>query len=371
MFYATAERDRTKLPRDPFKAIVAPRPIGWISTRALDGRVNLAPYSFFNGFSSLPPIVGFSSEGWKDSASFAKESGEFVANLATLDLQPSAAQIERAARLATNSPLSLAKDAKPSSLSLEKPTNWRRARKAIEEAVGARLTRPSRARVDSHHRTRGDNRLERVTQAARCAFICRVVHQPYLTGTRHDLREPRTGAILDRRRRPADVNEAGDSLMFGKADRRAKALIVSRPLGEPCRREPKRAGGDDHVHAHGARRQDLLPPGILACGAARGDDGDNERRAGEAALLLGSHRLIQVQALSAWSSASRLARSRPSFERRETPGRELAGSGTLEATVGRGEISSGVGPGPVHHRRRDRSAAFQGARCLSFMASFP
>jgi flavin reductase (DIM6/NTAB) family NADH-FMN oxidoreductase RutF len=87
MFYATADRDRTKLPRDPFKAIVAPRPIGWISTRALDGRVNLAPYSFFNGFCSVPPIVGFSSEGWKDSASFAKESGEFVANLATFDLR--------------------------------------------------------------------------------------------------------------------------------------------------------------------------------------------------------------------------------------------------------------------------------------------
>ncbi len=87
MFYATAERDRTKLPHDPFKAIVAPRPIGWISTRALDGRINLAPYSFFNGFSSAPPIVGFSSEGWKDSVSFATESGEFVANLATHDLQ--------------------------------------------------------------------------------------------------------------------------------------------------------------------------------------------------------------------------------------------------------------------------------------------
>jgi flavin reductase (DIM6/NTAB) family NADH-FMN oxidoreductase RutF len=87
MFYATADRDRTKLPRDPFKAIVAPRPIGWISTRALDGRINLAPYSFFNGFCSVPPIVGFSSEGWKDSASFAKESGEFVANLATFDLR--------------------------------------------------------------------------------------------------------------------------------------------------------------------------------------------------------------------------------------------------------------------------------------------
>jgi flavin reductase (DIM6/NTAB) family NADH-FMN oxidoreductase RutF len=87
MFYATADRDRTKLPRDPFKAIVAPRPIGWISTRALDGRINLAPYSFFNGFCSVPPIVGFSSEGWKDSASFARESGEFVANLATFDLR--------------------------------------------------------------------------------------------------------------------------------------------------------------------------------------------------------------------------------------------------------------------------------------------
>ena len=87
MFYATAERDRTKLPHDPFKAIVAPRPIGWISTRALDGRINLAPYSFFNGFSSAPPIVGFSSEGWKDSASFARESNEFVANLATQDLR--------------------------------------------------------------------------------------------------------------------------------------------------------------------------------------------------------------------------------------------------------------------------------------------
>ena len=86
MFYATADRDRTKLPHDPFKAIVAPRPIGWISTRALDGRINLAPYSFFNGFSSAPPIVGFSSEGWKDSVSFARESREFVANLATRDL---------------------------------------------------------------------------------------------------------------------------------------------------------------------------------------------------------------------------------------------------------------------------------------------
>ena len=86
MFYETGKRDRTLLPHDPFKAIVTPRPIGWISTRSLDGRINLAPYSFFNAFGGAPPIVGFSSEGFKDSAAFAAESGEFVANLASLDL---------------------------------------------------------------------------------------------------------------------------------------------------------------------------------------------------------------------------------------------------------------------------------------------
>lgn len=74
------------LPHDPFKAIVAPRPIGWISTRALDGRLNLAPYSFFNALSTHPHLVMFSSEGEKDSVTFARESGEFVANLATRNL---------------------------------------------------------------------------------------------------------------------------------------------------------------------------------------------------------------------------------------------------------------------------------------------
>jgi flavin reductase (DIM6/NTAB) family NADH-FMN oxidoreductase RutF len=69
------------LPHDPFKAIVAPRPIGWISTRGRDGSVNLAPYSYFNAFSGRPPLVWFSSEGVKDSFTFARESGEFVANL--------------------------------------------------------------------------------------------------------------------------------------------------------------------------------------------------------------------------------------------------------------------------------------------------
>jgi flavin reductase (DIM6/NTAB) family NADH-FMN oxidoreductase RutF len=70
------------LSHDPFKAIVAPRPIGWISTMGRDGSINLAPYSFFNAFSSRPPLVWFSSEGEKDSFTFARETGEFVANLA-------------------------------------------------------------------------------------------------------------------------------------------------------------------------------------------------------------------------------------------------------------------------------------------------
>jgi flavin reductase (DIM6/NTAB) family NADH-FMN oxidoreductase RutF len=74
------------LPHDPFKAIVAPRPIGWISTMSRSGAVNLAPYSFFNAFSTRPFLVWFSSEGDKDSASFARETGEFVVNLVGRDL---------------------------------------------------------------------------------------------------------------------------------------------------------------------------------------------------------------------------------------------------------------------------------------------
>jgi len=74
------------LPHNPFNAIVGPRPIGWISTVDVEGRRNLAPYSFFNGFCYEPPIVGFSSTGWKDSAANALATGEFVWNLATMDL---------------------------------------------------------------------------------------------------------------------------------------------------------------------------------------------------------------------------------------------------------------------------------------------
>lgn len=86
MFYAVAD-GHPGLPHDPFKAIVAPRPIGWISTVDRTGMHNLAPYSFFNAIGSKPPMVMFSSEGWKDTATACAETGEFVANLATFDLK--------------------------------------------------------------------------------------------------------------------------------------------------------------------------------------------------------------------------------------------------------------------------------------------
>ena len=82
MFYEPQKRNHG-LPHDPFKALVAPRPIGWISTRAKDGRLNLAPYSYFNALSDDPWLVAFASDGKKDSMSFAVESGEFVVNIAT------------------------------------------------------------------------------------------------------------------------------------------------------------------------------------------------------------------------------------------------------------------------------------------------
>lgn len=75
------------LPHDPFKAVVAPRPIGWISTLGATGIPNLAPYSFFNAVADRPALVMFSSAGLKDSATNARDLGEFVWNLATFDLR--------------------------------------------------------------------------------------------------------------------------------------------------------------------------------------------------------------------------------------------------------------------------------------------
>lgn len=86
MFY-DAVINKHGLPRDPFKALVAPRPIGWISSCSAKGKFNLAPYSFFNAVAERPHIVMFSSGGRKDSVKNVEETGEFVCNLATFDLR--------------------------------------------------------------------------------------------------------------------------------------------------------------------------------------------------------------------------------------------------------------------------------------------
>ena len=91
MFYET--KDHHGLKHNPFKSLIVPRPIGWVSSQDSDGVVNLAPYSYFNGVGSEPPTVMFASEGthtdgdFKDSATNVQETGEFVCNLATWELR--------------------------------------------------------------------------------------------------------------------------------------------------------------------------------------------------------------------------------------------------------------------------------------------
>lgn len=91
MYYEPGKSDHG-LPRDPFKALIVPRPIGWISSVDRAGTVNLAPYSFFNGVASDPPIVMFcpigkpAGKGFKDTRRNVEETGEFVVNVVPHDL---------------------------------------------------------------------------------------------------------------------------------------------------------------------------------------------------------------------------------------------------------------------------------------------
>jgi flavin reductase (DIM6/NTAB) family NADH-FMN oxidoreductase RutF len=86
MHYDARTRDHG-LPHDPFKALVAPRPIGWIGSLNAQGQPNLAPYSFFNAVSDRPPMVMFSSAGHKDSLNNIAATGEFTCSLATWELR--------------------------------------------------------------------------------------------------------------------------------------------------------------------------------------------------------------------------------------------------------------------------------------------
>ncbi len=85
MFYTT-DSNRHGLSHDPFKAIVSPRPIGWIGSKGSDGSINLAPYSFFNAVSDRPKLVMFSSSGHKHSQKNARETGVFTCNFVSRNL---------------------------------------------------------------------------------------------------------------------------------------------------------------------------------------------------------------------------------------------------------------------------------------------
>ncbi|MEX3009118.1 flavin reductase family protein [Hoeflea sp. TYP-13] len=85
MFYE-AHSNEHGLRHDPFKALVSPRPIGWIGTLAADGTPNLAPYSFFNAIGDNPKMIMFASDGRKDSVTNVEATGEFSASLASLTL---------------------------------------------------------------------------------------------------------------------------------------------------------------------------------------------------------------------------------------------------------------------------------------------
>lgn len=85
-FHFYEPRSGHGLPHSPFNAIIAPRPIGWISTRSTQGTLNLAPFSFFNAFNYVPPIIGFASNGPKDSLINAEATGEFCWNLVGREL---------------------------------------------------------------------------------------------------------------------------------------------------------------------------------------------------------------------------------------------------------------------------------------------
>ena len=91
MFYKTDQHHG--LPHDPFKSCIVPRPIAWVSTIHPNGVINLAPFSFFNGLASDPPMIMISFTGYhehggeKDSLFNIKSTGEFVVNMVPLALK--------------------------------------------------------------------------------------------------------------------------------------------------------------------------------------------------------------------------------------------------------------------------------------------
>ena len=154
MFYTTRENNHG-LPYNPFKALVVPRPIGWISSISHDGIVNLAPFSMFNQLGYDPPIVFFSGSNRpgtgqrKDSVTNAEQTGEFVVNMATYELR------DRVSRSATHVPpevdefeyAGLTKE--PSRL--VKPPRVKESPMQLECVYHSTITLPANRRDTAHH----------------------------------------------------------------------------------------------------------------------------------------------------------------------------------------------------------------------------
>ena len=91
MFYSDPQAHGLK--HNPFKALVAPRPIAWVSSRSDSGAVNLAPFSFFNAMADSPPIIVFAPNnprlggGRKDTLTNIEETNDFVVNFCNWDLR--------------------------------------------------------------------------------------------------------------------------------------------------------------------------------------------------------------------------------------------------------------------------------------------
>ena len=85
MFYDAAKRDHG-LAQDPLKALIVPRPIGWISTISEKGVANVSPYSYFNLMGSDPFYCAFGSTGEKDNVTNLRKIPEFVVNIVSMDL---------------------------------------------------------------------------------------------------------------------------------------------------------------------------------------------------------------------------------------------------------------------------------------------
>ena len=130
MNYDPDEPGSHGLELDPFKALVAPRPIGWISTIASNGQANLAPYSFFNAFATEPYYLAFGSGGVKDTLANIQATGEFVVNMASEEL---AAAMNATAATVSVDEFTLAGVAKAPSVKVKVPKSVKRPGNDVPE----------------------------------------------------------------------------------------------------------------------------------------------------------------------------------------------------------------------------------------------